>query len=84
MSEGRKKSHVWHWTAALLVAVLVAYPLSWGPVGFLLTHNKLPAWMLEPIITFYTPVLTAIINAPAWMQPALDWYMNFWRWLLGG
>ena len=39
MGEQRKKSHVWHWTVALLIGLPVLYVLSFPPACWLTAHR---------------------------------------------
>src|SRR5262245_22045495 len=61
------------WATAVIVVVLVAYPLSFGPVCSAITEPTSPAF--DPIVTFYKPLFVAVRN-PDWQWPrsAICWY----------
>jgi hypothetical protein len=61
--------------ASLLVALLCAYPLSAGPVGWIIIQFGRPAWTQPYFESAYAPVF--------WMQDhdptrLLTWYFNLW------
>jgi hypothetical protein len=62
MSEQRKKPGVSFWTTVILVVVLVAYPLSFGPACWYANGNaEAMPWFKR----FYWPIGLAAVNAPA-------------------
>lgn len=67
------------WATVVVVAVLVGYPLSYGPVQSLMLNHYLPERLIGPVITFYTPLIISIINAPESMKPAINWYFSLWK-----
>ncbi len=60
-----------------LVAVLVAYPLSFGPVVMLLDRDMLPESAMEPIGMFYFP-LYWVSGTSELTATAYAWYVRFW------
>src|SRR5262245_26156524 len=69
----RKKPGVAFWATVVVVVLLVAYPLSFGPVCSAITEATSPAF--DPIVTFYKPLIVAV-RYPDWQWPrsAICWY----------
>jgi hypothetical protein len=82
-----KKPGVTFWSTVVVVVVLVflAYPLSSGPVFWLLNHKELPAPLVTALVILYLPV-TWLINSSwsvkndefTWLGMAMQWYLAFW------
>jgi hypothetical protein len=53
MSEHRRSLDIGFW---LPLALLTAYPISFGPAYWLWWHVKLPTWTAEAITEFYHPL----------------------------
>jgi len=66
------------WTTVVLVAVLVAYPLSVGPVDWLVLHGYLPEWAWRPFTTFYSPVAWFVANEPKPRADAMRSCIDIW------
>ena len=69
----------------VVVGLLVAYPLSFGPVYWLLNHKELPAPLVSALVIFYLPI-TWLINSTwsissdglTWLGKGVQWYLAFW------
>jgi hypothetical protein len=66
------------WTAVALIAVLVTYPLSFGPVNWLVVNDYAPEWLLQPIEEFYWPLALTSAYAPQPVGNVLVWYTKLW------
>jgi hypothetical protein len=53
MTTSRKKPGVAFWATVVVVVVLVAYPLSFGPACWLAARGKIP---FAPTATVYRPI----------------------------
>jgi len=77
MSEVRKHSRPGFLAAAAVIAVaivLLAYPLSLGPVTRLCNEDFLPEW----VGYVYVPLLSVVESSPDSMQAAFEDYINWW------
>ncbi len=52
----RKKPSAGFWITVALLAVLVGYPISWGPVCWICRSRLMPQILLPAIDTFYAPI----------------------------
>jgi hypothetical protein len=68
------KHTVAFWTTVVAVAVIL-YPLSLGPVEYLLTEDVFPDWTYSPIKVLYWPFLYGPFDN---FEP-LNWYLRLWR-----
>ncbi len=77
----RKKIVVW--ATVVLLLVLVGYPLSQGPAGWLITREWSSEWMINAYFCVYSPVLTTEAwldtNAPKQVGRVISTYLEFWR-----
>ena len=73
MSEERMRPGWTFWTVVALFAVLVGYPLSFGPACWIISrmHSRIPVAEL-----IYRPVIWAWINSPSPIQKAGIWYAS--------
>src|SRR5262249_32444192 len=78
MTASRKHPSVAFWITTMLVVGLEAYPLSWGPVGWLEAHGWLTEQTLDLAASLYFPMRWARFNAPDPISSALDWYVTLW------
>jgi hypothetical protein len=80
----RKHPSAAFWITVALVAVLVGYPLSMGPMIYLKVNYVLPAWMDASIVGFYWPLYLTARNpkTPKPVRVALIRYAELWRWVL--
>jgi hypothetical protein len=74
MDERRKKLGTRFW---LPLALLVAYPLSGGPVYSLLFHFNLPPWAAEYAAAFYSPLGRATRKVPI-LKGGFEAYGSLW------
>jgi len=85
MNEDRKKPGVAFWATVVVVAVLVAYPLSIGPACWVADHS----WIGKEIVAMiYTPAIWCSANGPAPIAAAVNWWAhlyckNEWNWGVG-
>jgi hypothetical protein len=83
MSEDRKKPGVAFWATVIVVVVLVAYPLSFGPVGWFYRTIGCPYWMRVAISAASRPVWRTIDNSPepiaSWIADAYHEYLGWWQ-----
>jgi hypothetical protein len=65
-----------HLIPAILLALLIAYPLSAGPVsGYYFNHKRQqPAWL----DTFYEPLMWATSQSE-WLVVPYNWYIVLWE-----
>lgn len=75
----RQKPSVRLWVAAGMVAALVLYPLSFGPVVWLASREMLPNWTVRIIMFFYYPINWVVRILPQPIVDAIDWYLRFWE-----
>lgn len=84
MGADRKKPSVGFWALVALVVVLVAYPLSIGPVEGL-RHRKMrddgvkPCAIWDTTDSFYAPLGWIYMHVPKPIREAMDWYGDFWH-----
>jgi hypothetical protein len=83
MTSDRKKPGVAFWATVVAVVVLVAYPLSWGPV-WCLCWTKFPSAWRMPAVLLYAPLVWVIDNGPDWLGELFLSYEELWLSLLGG
>jgi hypothetical protein len=77
MSDSRKKPGAAFWTVVVLFAVLVVYPLTFGPACWVCSRvpESIPPW--EAADFFYAPILRAWWHAdPGTVSNVLAWYAN--------
>jgi hypothetical protein len=73
-----KKPGVAFWASVVVLAVLmVAYPLSVGPVQWLDDRGQLPSWADKPIAVVYAPLDWIIQHSDA-ARMAAEWYIGLW------
>ncbi len=61
-----------------MLAILIAYPLSYGPLIFLSRVIILPTWLTYPIDDFYWPIRLVCHKFPA-LDEAYFWYLERWE-----
>ena len=71
------------WLTVALIAVLVAYPLSAGPVCWtarlLSFHGTISAEQCQQLTeNLYAPAQWVAVNSPAPVGSAVEWYMRLW------
>lgn len=75
----RRKPGVSFWATAVVVVVVVVYPLSYGPVCWLAFHGLLPEWSVGAFNVFYGPIVWLYFYGPTPIIEAIRWYTDIWR-----
>ena len=72
----RKKPGVALGASVVLVVLLVAYPLSFGPALWLQDREWCPVWVTNMIEILYVPIseLFRAHLVPNWYRSYLDWW----------
>jgi hypothetical protein len=78
MSEPRKKSSATFWTVMFLGLLIVAYPLSAGPLQWLSSHGKLSEPVEEFLFAFYAPIRKLALTFDG-INRIMRWYIDLWR-----
>jgi hypothetical protein len=73
----RKKPGVAFW-ATVIVVVVLAYPLSFGPAMWLGSRDLLPTWLGEIGDYFYAPLERLRVHGPKPIGDALFWWEFLW------
>ena len=71
MKRSGKRPGVAFWATVVVVVLLVAYPLSFGPACWLADSGLLPE---KPAIHCYRPLIRAVVYDYPIVGPALHWY----------
>jgi hypothetical protein len=74
----RSQPGVTFWATVIVVAALIAYPLSLGPAAWLAEHDWLTGRTLELAEKFYYPIIWLDENGPEPVSDAIDWYADLW------
>ena len=75
----RKQPGVAFWATVVVVAVLVAYPLSIGPAIWLRDQEWAPDWTFDAYRWIYAPIISVCNDGPKPFDDAMNWYANLWR-----
>lgn len=76
---GRKKPGVAFW-ATVMVVVVLAYALSFGPLECVASRGFLPEFVDDAFIgTVYRPLAWLAFDGPEPVRNAILWYETFWR-----
>jgi hypothetical protein len=67
----RKHHSAAFWATVVVVAVLVGYPLSFGPACWLVDRQLLPS---QPARSFYDPLLAVIARSPKPVKDVITRY----------
>jgi hypothetical protein len=78
MTPDRKHPSPAFWITVALVAVLVGYPLSAGPFGWLSYHRLLPDWAEDAGTWFYAPVEWMSSYGPEPIRELFAFYFTIW------
>jgi len=78
MSDERKNTSIALWAIVALVAVLLAYPLSFGPLFWLGRHEMLPESVGEPLMVVYQPIVWLWIEGPNPISEVINSYLSLW------
>ena len=76
MGSDRKKPGVAFWATVVLVAVLVGYPLSFGP--WMAVRWRLPDSLALRIDRLYRPAVSLCYVRPDWLSYAYLDYLDLW------
>jgi hypothetical protein len=68
----------WAKLTGVALVVLVAYPLSIGPVPALHYHLRLSKSLLPAIDAFYWPLIWLEYNGPEQVRDLISWYVRLW------
>jgi hypothetical protein len=74
----RKKPGAVFWATVLVVVVLVAYPLSFGPAFGVMSRKECPSWLRRSIIVAYRPCFEIADYGHGPVRDALAWYAELW------
>ena len=74
----RKKSRVWLWATAVLIALPILYPLSVGPVQWTYWRFGRPRWIWSASETVYAPLVSTIEECPFEIQSMYRDYVKWW------
>ncbi|HEV3302430.1 MAG TPA: hypothetical protein VG055_22435 [Planctomycetaceae bacterium] len=75
--EPKKRTRAWIWWAAVAL-LLLAYPLSAGPVGRCVLKSSNPQAKWQTLRTVYAPIFWLRRHSGS-AQPVIDWYLlRFW------
>ena len=66
------------WLAVGLAIALLVYPLSFGPVTWLMNHDYVPEWMAWPVEIFYWPLAVTSAYGLEPLRKVLFWYTTLW------
>lgn len=77
MISSRKKPGMAFW-ATVVVVVVPMYPVSFGPVRWLVARDKLPRRATTPVNLFFRPLNWFHENAPEPVARSLEWYARLW------
>jgi len=77
MTADRKKPGVAFWGTVVLVALLVMYPVSWGPACRLRFHDRCPTWAITIYDHVYAPIFFINRNSTTAYAVA-HWYLWLW------
>ena len=83
MSEPQKKAGAGFW-ATVVVAVALAYPLSYGPFSGLYSRGILPDWLCDAVWPIYWPIDWIYFHGPQPVADAISWWADFWDSRLSG
>jgi hypothetical protein len=75
---GRNDDGTWTLVAVLGIVLLVVYPLSIGPVGWLIIRAGSPPWTQAAFEWIYGPLIWLQDHGPAPASRLLTWYFGWW------
>ena len=67
----------WVYLVATFLVAIIVYPLSLGPVCWLLNHVGAPEWATPCISVVYTPLWWVLQRVP---EELSGWYTNYLAW----
>src|SRR5262245_46783807 len=65
-------------TAVVLAVVLIGYPVSIGPAGWLLSRDSTPIQVQLAALNFYKPLRLAVRSSPRAARIGADRYCDLW------
>jgi len=66
------------WATLVLLAVLVVYPLSYGPVFSAWWHLSRSGRLLRFMLCAYAPIDWVREHGPEWFRDWWSWYFDLW------
>ncbi len=72
----RKKPGLAFWATVVVVVVLVAYALSFGPWCWIASRCRAPYESRQIACPFYRPILLAWCNGPQPVGRLINWYAD--------
>ena len=79
----RQKPTAGLWITVALAAVLVAYPLIFGPATWIADQDWCPLWVDGLYFVVYWPVMRLLESGPPLIRDAIVWWIVLWDDLLG-
>ena len=74
MNRQSQSAAVW-----LVVALLLlSYPFSIGPVGWVIIQCGSPAWTEPAFSTVYAPIIWLQDHSPEPLRGLISWYLKLW------
>ena len=67
----------WAYAGATFMVAIIAYPLSLGPVYWLINHVGAPEWGQTCILVVYAPLGWVLDRVP---EELSGWYTNYLAW----
>lgn len=77
MSESRKKPGLAFWATMTFLALLILWPLSWGPQLWLMGSGYVPEWLIWTDHV-YDPLRWGLDVAPDWVREPAETYLTWW------
>ena len=77
-ADPKKKPTAGFWITVILLVVLVAYPLSFGPACWLASHCSLPEPVEYALYLFYLPIRWLGRYGPRPVLHAIVGYQRLW------
>ncbi len=79
MTSDRKKPSAGFWITVALFAVLVGYPLSYGPWYGLVQRGLMTEGVRLATAPLYVPIEWIINNSSEWVREAIFRYLSLWE-----
>jgi hypothetical protein len=75
-----KKTGMAFWATVVVVGLLVAYPLSCGPIVYLAGtyYDNIPEWGNDFLEWYFLPLEWTKNHGPEWLNRAIEKYESFW------
>jgi hypothetical protein len=77
MNPDEKQPHSVAFLTTVILAILIAYPLSVGPVGFVLVHNGY-SFAPKALQIFYAPLVWLVDHTPQEVENTFKAYTQLW------